>query len=98
MQKGGGRTPTPRLTDDDIALFRANGRARQVTPGEYLYREGDLTYDFYVVVNAEVEILVEVDGDQHVVVRMEPGRFLGEFNMLTGTRVLSRRGWPRQGR
>jgi thioredoxin reductase (NADPH) len=81
--------PTPRLTDSDIALFRSQGRSRQVTLGEYLFREGDLTYDFYVVVNAEVEIVVAVDGDEQVVVRHGPGNFMGEFNMLTGTRVFA---------
>jgi thioredoxin reductase (NADPH) len=78
---------TPRLSDRDIDRFRREGTSRQVVAGEYLYREGDLTYDFYVLLSAEVEIVVTVDGDQRVVMRFGSSHFLGEFNMLTGMRV-----------
>jgi thioredoxin reductase (NADPH) len=75
------------LSAADIALIDQFGTRRQVVPGEYLYREGDLTYDFYVVVTAEVEIVVAVDGGEREVARHGPGRFLGELNMLSGLRV-----------
>jgi thioredoxin reductase (NADPH) len=78
---------TAQLDAADIALFRDLGTDRQVSEGEYLYREGDLTYDFYVVVSAEIDIVVAVDGDERVVAHHGPGRFLGELNMLSGLRV-----------
>jgi thioredoxin reductase (NADPH) len=77
----------PQLDAADVALFRALGSARQVTEGEYLYRQGDLTYDFYVVVSAEIDIVVAVDGGERVVAHHGPGRFLGELNMLSALRV-----------
>ena len=55
--------------------------------GEYLFREGDVTYDFFVLVSAEVDIVVTVDGGEQVIVHHGPGRFLGELNMLSGLRV-----------
>jgi hypothetical protein len=54
---------------------------------EYLYRDGDATYDFYVVVSGAVEIVVQADGEERIVARYGPGGFLGELNMLSGQRV-----------
>jgi len=58
-----------------------------VTAGEYLYREGDITYDFYVIRSGAVEIVLRSDGEEQIIVRHGPGRFLGELNLLTGQRV-----------
>jgi thioredoxin reductase (NADPH) len=74
----------PQLDATDVALFRELGTARHVSAGEYLYRQGDLTYDFFVVVTAEIDIVVAVDGGERVVAHHGPGRFLGELNMLSG--------------
>ena len=71
----------------DMALVTQLGVRRQVQEGEYLYREGDVTYDFFVLVSAEVDIVVSADGGERALVRHGPGRFLGELNMLSGLRV-----------
>src|SRR6202044_1108226 len=63
------------------------GVRRQVQEGEFLFREGDVTYDFFVLISAEVDILVSVDEGERVIVHHGPGRFLGELNMLSGLRV-----------
>jgi thioredoxin reductase (NADPH) len=78
---------TPTLDASDIALVAELGERRQVREGEYLYREGDVTYDFFLLISAEVDIVVSVDGGETVIVQHGPGRFLGELNMLTGMRV-----------
>jgi thioredoxin reductase (NADPH) len=78
---------TPTLDAADMALVTQLGVRRQVEEGEYLFREGDVTYDFFVLVSAEVEIVVAVDGDERVIRRHGPGRFLGELSMLSGLRV-----------
>ena len=78
---------TPTLDTTDIALVAELGVRRRVDKGEYLYREGDVTYDFFVLVSAEVDIVVTVDGRENVIARHGPGRFLGELNMLSGLRV-----------
>src|ERR1700728_619085 len=77
----------PTLDAADMALVTQLGVRREVREGEYLYREGDLTYDFFVLVSAEVDIVVTVDGGERVIVHHGPGRFLGELNMLSGLRV-----------
>ncbi len=78
----------PTLDASDIALVAELGTRRQVTAGEYLYMEGDLTYDFFVLVSAEVDIILKVDETESVIAHHGPGRFLGELNMLSGMRVL----------
>ena len=75
------------LDPAEIALVARLGVRRQVRVGEHLYREGDVTYDFFVLVSAEVDITVTVDGDEKVLASHGPGRFLGELNMLSGLRV-----------
>jgi thioredoxin reductase (NADPH) len=75
------------LNDAELAALGPLGVRRAVSAGEYLYREGDAGYDFYIVLAGAVEIIVNTDGKERVIVRHEPGRFLGELNLLTGQRV-----------
>jgi thioredoxin reductase (NADPH) len=75
------------LTDAELAAVGQIGVRRAVAAGEYLYREGDSTYDFYVVIAGAVEIVVQSEGTERVIARHEARRFLGELNLLTGQRV-----------
>src|SRR5258708_1002778 len=75
------------LDDADIATLEALGARRSVTPGDYLFEEGDPSYDFYVVLSGAVEIVSRVDGHDRVIARHGPRRFLGELSMLTGQRA-----------
>jgi thioredoxin reductase (NADPH) len=77
----------PILTERERAVLEPLGDRRHVAEGEYLYREGDSTYDFYVVVSGVVEIVVGSGHDERVITRHDAGRFLGELNLLTGLRV-----------
>ena len=77
----------PTLDAADLALIAELGVRRQVEVGEYLFREGDASYDFFVLVSAEVDIVLSVDGGENVLVHHGPGRFLGEQNMLSGLRL-----------
>jgi thioredoxin reductase (NADPH) len=78
----------PTLDPDEIAVLEDLGTRRPMAAGEYLYREGDATYDFYVVLSGEAEIVFHPDeGDEQLITRHGPGRFLGELNLLTGMRA-----------
>ncbi|MDQ1510980.1 MAG: thioredoxin reductase [Actinomycetota bacterium] len=77
----------PTLDDADLAVFEALGTRRSIAAGDYLYREGDASYDFYVVVSGTVDILVRSDGEERLITRHGRGRFLGELNLLTGMRA-----------
>ena len=53
----------PTLDAPEIAAIDALGKRRWVSAGEYLYREGDARYDFFVVVSGAVDIVVQADGE-----------------------------------
>jgi thioredoxin reductase (NADPH) len=80
-------TMFPTLSPGQLAALEAVGTRRLVGEGEYLYREGDVAYDFYVVIAGAVDIIVGSGPDRRVVASHGPGRFLGELNLLTGLRV-----------
>jgi thioredoxin reductase (NADPH) len=80
-------TAFPTLSDADMAAIGEFGTRRPVAEGEYLYREGDVSYDFYVVVSGAVEIVTTTGGTEEVIAHQGVGRFLGELNLLTGLRV-----------
>ena len=77
----------PVLDTTDIDALAAVGRRRPVTVGEYLYREGDPTYDFFVVLSGAVDIVMSADDRELQIAHHGSGSFLGELNMLTGQRV-----------
>ncbi len=71
------------LTHAELAALAELGVRRAMSAGEYLYREGDLGYDFYVVLAGAVEIVVNAEGQDRVIARHPAGGFLGELNLLT---------------
>jgi CRP-like cAMP-binding protein len=72
------------LTDEQIDLLRAHGKVWKTTAGQTLFRQGDATCDFYVVLDGEVE-LVEPTGSvpRGIGVRGR-NEIVGELNLLTG--------------
>src|SRR5437588_8129299 len=77
----------PRLNEDQRARLRAMGEARAVNPGDILFREGDRSYDFFVVESGAVAIVQGYGAENRVVAVHGAGRFLGELTILTGGRV-----------
>ena len=77
----------PTLDDSEIAAIEPLGTRRSISTGDYLYREGDAHYDFYVVVSGTVEVAVHADGEERVVARFGPRNFMGELSLLSGQRV-----------
>ncbi len=77
----------PALTDAQVSALGAFGSRRTTRAGEVLYRQGDATYDFYVVLSGEIDVVADEGGDDHRLVRYGPGQFLGELSLLTGLRA-----------
>jgi thioredoxin reductase (NADPH) len=77
----------PTLTDADLAVLDELGTRRPVAAGEYLFREGDVTYDFHAVVSGSIEIVSHDGAEEQIIAEHGPGRFIGELNLLTGMRV-----------
>jgi thioredoxin reductase (NADPH) len=77
----------PRLTDGQMHLVAEHGQKRTTVAGEILFRQGDRTCDFFVIVSG---LIATVDGpgpDGDVIGVHGPGRFLGELGLLTGEPV-----------
>src|SRR5262249_5036457 len=52
-------------------------------PGEYIFFEGDIDYDFYIVESGEVKIFTKAqDGHRIDVAVVGPGDSFGEFALL----------------
>ena len=77
MQRSDDEVAFPTLDDSELAFLETIGERRSVAAGEYLYREGDAVYDFYVVVSGTVEI-VAPSGTDEIITRHGPRRFLGD--------------------
>ena len=50
------------LSDAELAALERLGVRRAVAVGEYLYREGDPSYDFYIVLANAAEIRRQLRG------------------------------------
>ena len=77
----------PRLDDDMRAQFRAIGEVVPVASGDILFREGDESYDFFIVESGAIAIVRGYGTENRVIAIHGPHRFLGELNLLTGGRV-----------
>jgi len=77
----------PRLGDEQRARLRALGTVRNVEPGEVLFREGEQSYDFFVVESGAVTIVQGYGEENRVIAVHGQHRFLGELNLLTGGTV-----------
>ena len=81
-------TAFPTLDASQLAELAEFGEEREVAAGDLLYAAGDQTYDFFAILEGEVEI-VRLDADGDGIVATHPaGRFVGELNLLTGQRAL----------
>jgi thioredoxin reductase (NADPH) len=80
----------PEISAEQAAALMARGHAEDVRAGDVLYGAGDRDYDFVYVESAVVDIVRAATPDhpdEVLVVSHGPGRFLGEWNMLTGQAV-----------
>jgi thioredoxin reductase (NADPH) len=67
----------------ELAAF---GEDQVVDAGDVLYRSGDASYDFYVVLDGRAEIIRPGSDGVTVIASYGAGAFLGELNLLTGQR------------
>jgi thioredoxin reductase (NADPH) len=80
------RAPSP-LREDQIEVLRSYGQTMQTETGQILFRAGDTTNDFLVVLQGEVEVIDDFAGAVRTMGVFGPGTFLGDLHMLTGQGV-----------
>src|SRR5918998_1869166 len=77
-------TRAPMLGEDQIEVLGRYGQTRETQGGQVLFRAGDPSNDFIVVLEGEVEMVDDFAGEARTIAVFGAGRFLGELNMLTG--------------
>ena len=77
----------PRLSAQQIEALEALGTRRATSRGQVIFRAGDTSYDFVVVLSGMVAIVEHDHGAERLIAAHGAGRFLGELNLLTGETV-----------
>jgi thioredoxin reductase (NADPH) len=74
----------PRLNDSQLIELTALGTRRRTCAGEVLYRAGETSEDFIVILDGHVAVVQDLGTEQRVIAVHGPHRFLGEIGILTG--------------
>jgi thioredoxin reductase (NADPH) len=80
---------TAKLTDEQVALLQRHGTVRPTVAGQILFREGDRSYDFMVILSGSVTIVDHHAGIERALATGGPGEFLAELSILTGERLFT---------
>jgi thioredoxin reductase (NADPH) len=78
---------SPTLDGETLVELAALGHEQAVEAGDVIFRAGDRSDDFRVVLSGEVDIIRPDPAGDVVITTHGPGRFLGELSMLTGQRL-----------
>lgn len=75
----------PRLSDEQIESLGAHGERRPTQRGDLLFREGERSQEFFVILDGKVAIVEGYGEAEEQTLRVHgPGRFLGELGLLAG--------------
>jgi signal transduction histidine kinase len=73
------------LRPDQMDWLIEHGKQFSVEPGEYVFRQGQDSDYFYVLLNGEMQITQDINGHEQVLNTHHDGGFSGEVPMLSGT-------------
>jgi thioredoxin reductase (NADPH) len=79
----------PQLTEEMIGRVRAYGREEVIDEDTYVFRRGDHSIDFLLVLDGELQMFADdpIRGREHLY-SYRPGQFSGEQNMFTHRSIL----------
>jgi thioredoxin reductase (NADPH) len=75
------------LSDEQIELLLPFGGVRDAAVGDVLFREGDATYSFFVVLSGRVAVVDGYGEAERELASGGRGEFVAELNMFTGERL-----------
>ena len=81
-----GSIASPLLSTSELADMATFGAERDTRAGELLFQAGDASYDLFVVLEGEVQVVRPSGADEVLVAEFGPGSFVGELTLLTGQR------------
>jgi thioredoxin reductase (NADPH) len=76
----------PVLSAAELEEISAFGSERSTSAGELLFEAGEASYDLFVVLDGEVEIVRPEGAESVLIVAYGRGGFAGELNLITGQR------------
>src|SRR5215472_15173330 len=80
-------TVFPKLTDEQLALLAPYGHVQPIEVDEVLFREGDAAYDFMVLLEGCVAVIVGTAEAERELVTHRPRDLMADLSILTGERV-----------
>ena len=82
----GDSVASPLLSASELADMATFGTERATQAGDLLFQAGDASYDLFVVLEGEVQIVRPSGADEVLVAEFGPASFVGELTLLTGQR------------
>ncbi len=76
----------PVLSRGQLGELAEFGTERDLAAGDVLYHAGEALWDFFVLLEGEIQVVRE-DESGEVIVTYSPGHFIGELGLLTGQRM-----------
>jgi thioredoxin reductase (NADPH) len=77
---------SPLLSASELADIATFGTERATQAGEMLFQAGEASYDLFVVLEGEVQVVRPGAADEAIVAEFGPANFVGELTLLTGQR------------
>jgi putative ABC transport system ATP-binding protein len=77
------------LTPNQLAWLTSQVETTTYRPGEIILREGEPSFQFYVVMNGEVEIVVPKKGKEKIVDNVQRGQYFGEIELFHATKSVA---------
>lgn len=74
----------PKLSPEELERLKVHGQELQLSPGQIIFQEGDPFYQFYVVLEGQVQITRRIGAEEQMLALHEPGEFTGEISMIVG--------------
>jgi thioredoxin reductase (NADPH) len=74
----------PVLSAEELADMASFGSERSTVAGELLFEAGEASYDLFVVLEGEAEVLRPGGAEDALIASFGPGGFIGELTLLTG--------------
>jgi signal transduction histidine kinase len=73
----------PQLSYEVLQHLKEYGTEIDLQAGECLFREGDRSYDFHVVLEGEIIVTKQVNGEEKILAKHQCGEFIGELSILS---------------
>lgn len=72
------------LPDDQLMSLVEMGKEVNLDEGTELLHEGDKSHGMYLLLDGELEVIKNVNGQAVVITRIQPVAYVGEISLLTG--------------